>query len=209
MAAAALELDTGDVKRQLASIRSRIEVNADAGKPLMCSAMARFHGQQYLFKHSYRLMDSGKLRGELAYLEGVTAEDGFWDDAAAARKTLAAATQLKSQVDRLDRWAAWGDDVDTALELVADASLTEAEAQQLREEAAQTLSLWETRERERERDIYHYCIVHYAKQTAADLDAWELERLLSGKFDNAGCQMTIQAGAGGTEAQDWALMLQR
>jgi hypothetical protein len=48
-------------------------------------------------------MDSGKLRGELAYLEGVTAEDGFWDDAATARKTLAAATQLKSQVDRLDR----------------------------------------------------------------------------------------------------------
>ena len=43
----------------------------------------------------------------------------------------------------VDRWAAWGDDVDTALELVADASLTEAEAQQLREEAAQTLSLWE------------------------------------------------------------------
>jgi hypothetical protein len=32
MAATALELDTGDVKRQLASIRSRIEVNADAGK---------------------------------------------------------------------------------------------------------------------------------------------------------------------------------
>jgi hypothetical protein len=46
MAAAALELDTGDVKRQLASIRSRIEVNADAGKPLMCSAIARFYDQQ-------------------------------------------------------------------------------------------------------------------------------------------------------------------
>lgn len=42
-----------------------------------------------------------------------------------------------------------------------------------------------------------------------DLDAWELEQLLSGKYDNCGCRLTIMAGAGGTEAQDWALMLQR
>lgn len=42
-----------------------------------------------------------------------------------------------------------------------------------------------------------------------DLDAWELEQLLSGKYDDCGCRLTIMAGAGGTEAQDWALMLQR
>lgn len=42
-----------------------------------------------------------------------------------------------------------------------------------------------------------------------DLDTWELEQLLSGKYDNSGCRLTIMAGAGGTEAQDWALMLQR
>lgn len=42
-----------------------------------------------------------------------------------------------------------------------------------------------------------------------DLDSWELEQLLSGKYDNSGCRLTIMAGAGGTEAQDWALMLQR
>lgn len=32
---------------------------------------------------------------------------------------------------------------------------------------------------------------------------------MSGKYDNCGCRLTIMAGAGGTEAQDWALMLQR
>lgn len=42
-----------------------------------------------------------------------------------------------------------------------------------------------------------------------DLDSWELEQLLSGKYDNCGCRLTIMAGAGGTEAQDWAQMLQR
>lgn len=42
-----------------------------------------------------------------------------------------------------------------------------------------------------------------------DLDSWELQQLLSGKYDNCGCRLTIMAGAGGTEAQDWAEMLQR
>ena len=37
-----------------------------------------------------------------------------------------------------------------------------------------------------------------------DLDAFEVERLLSGKYDKAGCTVVIQSGAGGTEAQDWA-----
>ena len=32
---------------------------------------------------------------------------------------------------------------------------------------------------------------------------------MSGKYDNCGCRLTIMAGAGGTEAQDWAQMLQR
>ena len=36
-----------------------------------------------------------------------------------------------------------------------------------------------------------------------------LESLLSGEADNNDCFVEIHAGAGGTEAQDWALMLQR
>jgi peptide chain release factor 2 len=43
----------------------------------------------------------------------------------------------------------------------------------------------------------------------ADLDRWELERLLSGTYDKEGAVLTISAGAGGTDAQDWALMLMR
>ena len=42
-----------------------------------------------------------------------------------------------------------------------------------------------------------------------DLDGFEVERLLSGKYDRYGCTVCIQSGAGGTEAQDWAGMLYR
>ena len=37
----------------------------------------------------------------------------------------------------------------------------------------------------------------------------QLESLLSGEADSNNCYVEIHAGAGGTEAQDWALMLQR
>jgi len=42
-----------------------------------------------------------------------------------------------------------------------------------------------------------------------DLEGFEVERLLSGKYDKYGCTVCIQSGAGGTEAQDWAGMLYR
>jgi peptide chain release factor 2 len=43
----------------------------------------------------------------------------------------------------------------------------------------------------------------------AELDRWELERLLSGPYDKEGAVISINAGAGGTDAQDWAQMLLR
>lgn len=42
-----------------------------------------------------------------------------------------------------------------------------------------------------------------------DLDSWELQQLLSGPYDQSGAVLTINAGAGGTDAQDWAEMLMR
>ena len=42
-----------------------------------------------------------------------------------------------------------------------------------------------------------------------DLDQWELQQLLSGLYDQNGAVVTISAGAGGTDAQDWTEMLLR
>lgn len=44
---------------------------------------------------------------------------------------------------------------------------------------------------------------------ARELDRWELQQLLSGPYDLEGAVLTINAGAGGTDAQDWAEMLLR
>jgi len=46
-------------------------------------------------------------------------------------------------------------------------------------------------------------------QLTRELDLWELQQLLSGPYDEGGAVLTINAGAGGTDAQDWAEMLLR
>ena len=43
----------------------------------------------------------------------------------------------------------------------------------------------------------------------AKLEQLEFRRMFSGEYDNASCYLDIQAGSGGTEAQDWASMLLR
>lgn len=47
------------------------------------------------------------------------------------------------------------------------------------------------------------------KDLDAQLSRWELEQLLSGPYDKNNAILAINAGAGGTDAQDWAEMLLR
>ena len=44
---------------------------------------------------------------------------------------------------------------------------------------------------------------------AKEVDSFELRQMLSGEYDEADAILTINAGAGGTDAQDWASMLLR
>ncbi len=47
------------------------------------------------------------------------------------------------------------------------------------------------------------------KTLKEDLDRWELQRLLSGEYDRLSAVISINAGAGGTDAQDWVEILLR
>ncbi|ATS19023.1 peptide chain release factor 2 [Parathermosynechococcus lividus PCC 6715] len=47
------------------------------------------------------------------------------------------------------------------------------------------------------------------QQLEAKLSRWELEQLLNGPYDKNNAILTINAGAGGTDAQDWVEMLLR
>jgi peptide chain release factor 2 len=88
---------------------------------------------------------------------------------------------LKSNLDQLHQWQSSLEDAQTVLELL---ELEEDTA--LLQEAATNMV-----------------------QLNHQLDQWELQQLLSGPYDKNGAVLTINAGAGGTDAQDWAEMLLR
>lgn len=47
------------------------------------------------------------------------------------------------------------------------------------------------------------------KELSKEIEKFELQQMLSGEYDNADAILTINSGAGGTDAQDWANMLLR
>lgn len=106
---------------------------------------------------------------------------GFWDNQEKARAVVSEVKILKAQIEPLENILRQIEDVRALYELGR-----EADDQAALEEADRDLA---TLEKKAQRI--------------------ELQSLLDGKNDPLNCFVTIQAGAGGTEAQDWAEMLAR
>ena len=114
-------------------------------------------------------------------MEALAAQPDFWDDQAIAQQTLQTLTDLKSNLQQIDNWRSDIQDTQAALELL------ELEADQsIIDEVTQTL-----------------------QRLDRELEQWELQQLLSAPYDKSGAVLNINAGAGGTDAQDWAEMLLR
>ena len=105
----------------------------------------------------------------------------FWDAPDAAQKVVGELKQIKSQVDRLRRAAADFEEAKVAYEMSR-----ESQDKELLAEADETLF-----------------------RLRGAMDAIEMQSLLSGPHDHRNCFLTISAGGGGTEANDWAEMLYR
>jgi peptide chain release factor 2 len=60
----------------------------------------------------------------------------------------------------------------------------------------------------KEEELIQDCINNLSSITK-ELEQMELEQMLSGEYDEADAILTINSGAGGTDAQDWASMLLR
>ncbi|MGQ9870705.1 peptide chain release factor 2 [Leptodesmis sp.] len=126
-------------------------------------------------------LDLPALNAKIHDLEQLAAQPDFWEDQTAAQQTLQELNDLKSHVQQLDQWKSSLEDARAIVELL------ELEADQsLLQEAESNVT-----------------------QLGRDLDQWELQQLLSGPYDTKGAVLTINAGAGGTDAQDWAEMLLR
>ncbi|MCP9807436.1 peptide chain release factor 2 [Cyanobium sp. T1B-Tous] len=131
--------------------------------------------------HAQDCLDVPALKARQQDLEQLASQPDFWDDQKQAQAKMRQLDEVKAQLEQLAQWQAAVVDADATVELYG----LEPDEELLAEsnEALQKLR--------------------------ADLDRWELERLLSGTYDKEGAVISINAGAGGTDAQDWALMLMR
>jgi peptide chain release factor 2 len=108
----------------------------------------------------------------------------FWDNQIAAQKHIAKVNGLKRAIGGLVEFNKKLADVDVMLELVEAASGAE------QEEYAKELD-------------------NTVATLVGELDKLEISSFLSGQFDKNNAILSIQAGAGGTESNDWADMLFR
>ena len=95
-------------------------------------------------------------------------------------------TRTKGILARVKAWETRVEDVETALLLVEDEDLQPREAADMLSEAQGTL-----------------------RELTDDLERWQVESLLNGPYDQAGCRLYLTAGVGGADASDWAGILMR
>ncbi len=121
------------------------------------------------------------LREQLVEYNEDMGSPGFWDDTERAQKVSAKASSVESRIKHYESLNTRADDIEVLMELAEEAD-DEGMADEIR---AEFDSLKE------------------------DLEALRLQTLLTGEYDGCNCILSLHAGAGGTEAQDWTQMLYR
>ncbi|MGE4353059.1 MAG: peptide chain release factor 2 [Oscillospiraceae bacterium] len=122
-----------------------------------------------------------EARAEIVQLEAEAAKPDFWNDVQNSQKILQRTKQLKHKCESYDKLQSSWDDLYTLCEMALDEG-----DDSMREELIDDFSAFQTK-----------------------LEEMRLATLLSGEYDNNNAILSFHAGAGGTEAQDWAQMLYR
>ncbi len=125
--------------------------------------------------------DISKLEENLKTLEAETTNPSFWED---SQKSNIVLSKIKNIKGKCQKYRDLENEINNTIELI----------DLLKMEYDEELAL------EMTKDI---------KKIDKNLEKFEIETLLSGKYDKNNAILTLHPGAGGTEAQDWAEMLYR
>ena len=141
--------------------------------------------KQILLSVEKKLTEAGEsiditaLKDELKALKETMEQPDFWNDIEEAKKTVKKAKPLEARIESYDKLIAEKEDLDVMLEMAE-------EDEETAEEFASELDEFEKK-----------------------VDEFHLSSLLSGPYDVNNAIISLHAGAGGTEAQDWTEMLLR
>ena len=120
-------------------------------------------------------------RQEIEKLHAEAEEPGYWSDLERSQKAQQRLKSLQGKCERHARLSAAWEDMMTMCEMA----------------------------QEEDDDSFLPELAESYRQFAADLEQTRLSTLLTGEYDANNAIVTFHAGAGGTEAQDWAQMLYR
>ena len=132
-------------------------------------------------------LDIEGKRAQVAELQKKTEAADFWDDPKAAETFLKNMNGVKSWVTGFDEASTAVEDLDVLYEFAKE-SVGEDEA----------METDETRE-----------LDSAFSAATGKVEALEMHNMLGDEGDNLGAILTINSGAGGTEANDWSAMLMR
>ncbi|KAL3131818.1 hypothetical protein ABBQ38_007532 [Trebouxia sp. C0009 RCD-2024] len=138
------------------------------------------------WKQMFQATDPTAQRTRLQTLEQQASTEGFWNEQEKAASVNQEMSEINETLQLTSALEAQIENVATAVELLEMEESDSKEEDSFKTEALHTLD----------------------KLTKA-LDQWETQQLLGGQYDKLGAILSIQAGAGGTDAQDWAEMLLR
>ena len=132
----------------------------------------------------YNILNIDKLKEDNAKLQEQSAADGFWDDLESSQKVMQTIKQNEATIENYKKLNEMLEDTLTMIELTVEEGNDEDEATVAELKAE-------------------------AEKFKAELETTKLTTLLTGEYDSKNAILTFHAGAGGTEAQDWAEMLFR
>ncbi|MBN8706565.1 MAG: peptide chain release factor 2 [Bacteroidetes bacterium] len=133
------------------------------------------------FPNSGGFFDLDNKISLLAKLEAKTEEPGFWEDNRKAKAHMKSIDDIKTWVNGFKIIQRLLDDSQTLFDLAIES----------------------------EEESFGPEIDAELNKLDKELNDLELKQMLSGPDDSRNCQLVINAGAGGTEAQDWSEMLMR
>lgn len=136
-----------------------------------------------------KCLDIEAKRRKVAELQKQTEAPDFWGDPKAAETFMKKMNGVKAWVSDYDKAASLTDDLDVLYEFAKDSMDMSAEVVV-------------------ESDEMKELDAAYAQAEQA-VEALELKNMLGEEGDSLGAILTINSGAGGTEANDWSAMLMR
>lgn len=132
-------------------------------------------------KELHNVLDIDSASEKLAEYHMMAEQPGFWDDVDKSQKIMQTVKGLESKIEKYDSLCKMLDDVLTLIDL----SIEEDDESVVGE------------------------ITTEAEKFKKLLEEAKLSTLMTGEYDSSNAIITFHAGAGGTEAQDWAEMLYR